>query len=551
MIGASPRPVAPRRAGVVWAVVTVAACLAFVFGLSAQTTPASPPSDAPASPDATPAPPPPDAYPVLPPYAPSNNASSPLLPASPPLPPHPSVPDASLLPPGGTPPPVPSPAPLPVVPQTGAAPLPVNSNVPVANGAPAAADLPGGAAGATTTNNTGAIRRFGYAFRLTTGITYDDNVFLTSDQALPVTTTGQKTASRRDFSRADTLFVIEPAVSLGYGDFVSRATNYIEFDYNADVLLYAKNTDQDTVQHSLGLQGAFHFAAVTLTLSQGVQILDSTDLSASNTGSLLGSTTGANTAASQVNLDASRRTSLNIYTTRLGANYALSDKTSIDLDGYFTADDYETLISSDTISADVFFNYSPTGKITLGLGVSGGYVIQSDPAPDEFYEQINVRLSYLPTSKLSFSGSLGLEFRETSGVNSTDITPVFSLSASYAPFDSTSLSLAANRSTATSAVLSGQNFDTTGFTVSINQRLFQRANAHLSFGYTHSNYVYSGTGVSANRDDDYYFVQPGIDYTIRDNLSAGIFYVHRQSASSLSGNSFSDNQIGARLSLSF
>ena len=535
----------------------LAAALAAAVGLlSAPALPAqtSSPDDAPSvsvTPDATPVPPP-DASSVLPPYAPSNNAASPLLPSSPPLPPRPSVPDPTLLPPGATPPPAAPPA-QPVLPQTIQPLPPANTGVLPASGNPGIAPSSGADAlgqGATTTTNTGAVRRFQYAFGLSTGVTYDDNVFLTPNDPTPLTNAAG-TASRRHFSRSDVYFSVTPSISLGYGDFISRATNYVEFDYNANALIYAQNTDQDTIQHSVALQGAYHFAQVTLTLSQSVQILDSTDLSAANPNTVGTSTTATTTNTAAVNLDTSQRTRLNVYGTSLNANYALSDKTSFDLGGSLNVSDYETLISSDTLGGSAYFNYSPTGKITLGVGVSAGYIIQDESAPDEEFEQINLRLSYAATSKLTVSGSVGVQFRETNGVGGTDVTPVFDLAVSYAPFDGTSLSLAASRSVQTSAVLTGENFDSTGFTFNVSQSLFQRATAHLSVGYTYSNYVFSGTGLSASRTDDYYFVQPGLDYTIRSNISAGIFYIHRQSSSSLLGNSFSDNQIGARLTLSF
>ncbi len=534
----------PRAAGGVRAVVFGVILAVFPAGLSAQS-----PADQPALPAS------PDAAPLPPPYASSDAAAPSLLPASPPLAPRPSVPTLSLLPPGGTPPPA-APLPLPVPEQAGSPLSPTASGTVLTNGAPGttpATELPGGAA---ATNVTANVRRFQYAFRLSTGIVYDDNVFLTPDAAsstpqTPAATAPLNNTPRRGISRSDVYFTIDPSVSLGYGDFLSRATNYVELDYNANVLLFTKNTDQDTVQHFVNLQGAYHFSQVTLTLSQGVQILNSAELGSVSAGSQLGG--GSPSAPStQVNLDASQRTALDLFTTRLSANYAFSPKTSVDLDGFFTAYDYETLISSDTFTGDAYFNYSPTGKITLGLGVTGGYTVQDEPAPHQFFEQLNLRLSYVATGKLNLSGSLGLEARETGGHDGgTTVNPVFDLTVSYAPFDSTSLALTASRRIETSAVLAGSDFDSTGFSFTISQRFFQRVYTRLSLGYTHSGYVGSGSGASLNRTDDYYFVQPSVDYSILQYLSAELFYTHRQSSSSLSGNGFSDNQIGARLSLSF
>ena len=534
MPGASPRRpvVACLAAVVVLAVATV---------VSPRPILAQEPTDQPglpASPDGSPAPGS-DANPALPPVAPPDNAASGLLPNNPPLPPHPSIPNVSLLP-DSTPAPSASPLPLPLVPQTD------SSLSPATPGAPGTTPATG--VGSTTTNQNDAARRFQYAFRLSTGVTYDDNIFLTANGSSPGTS-----SLRRGFSRQDVYFVIDPSVSLGYGDILNRATNYVEFDYTADALIYVRNTDQDTVQHFFNLQGAYHFAQITLTFSQGIQLLDSTDLSNVSSTGLLGNTSTNGTAPnSQVNLDTSRRTRVDIFTTHLDANYAFSDKTSSDLDGYFSANDYETLISSESLSGDLFFNYSPTGKTTFGLGATLGYTIQDKPAPNEFYQELNLRLSYLATGKLTFAGTVGLETRETSGVGGVDLTPIFSLSINYSATDTTALALTANRSIETSAVLTGENYDSTSFSFTISQTLFQRLSARLSLGYTNSAYTSTGRGSSnVNRTDDYYFIQPGIDYTLRDNLSVGVFYIHRQDFSSLSNTGFTDNQIGARLSLSF
>ncbi len=480
MIGAYPRRAAGAPAATLAAFCLLAILAAVGPGhLPAQSASPDTPSGA-TSPDASAPAPSSDANPPLPPYAPSNNAASPLLPASPPLAPRPSIPTLSLLP-DSTPSPVTTPAPLPVPSQTGPTLSPAATDALPTNGAPGTTPATALTGGATATGTTDAARRFQYAFRFSTGFTYDDNIFL-------ATAAGANNPNLRGRSRADVLFFIQPSVSLGYGDFLTRVTNYVEFDYTADALLYTNNTDQDTVQHFISLQGAYHFAQITLSLSQGVQILNSTDLgSAGGSGSQLGGApTNPGQNSSQVNLDASQRTGLNVYTTRGSLNYAISEKTSFDLGGYFSAYDYESLISSETISGDLYFNYSPTGKITLGLGATAGYVIQSDPAPNEFYEQINLRLTYAATSKLNFAGTVGVEFRESNGASGVSVTPVFDLTINYVPFDSTSLSFAASRRVSTSAVLTGQNFDTTGFTISASQRFFQRAYARLSFGYTNS-----------------------------------------------------------------
>ena len=114
-----------------------------------------------------------------------------------------------------------------------------------------------------------------------------------------------------------------------------------------------------------------------------------------------------------------------------------------------------------------------------------------------------------------------------------------------------------------SATLAGQDYTTTGFTVSARQRLFNRFYPSLTFGYENSAYFGTGTvgdpnangaisASSSSRTDNYVYVQPTVEVRIRDNWTASIFYTHRQNVSRGSGNTgFSDNQFGVRTSIAF
>ena len=229
----------------------------------------------------------------------------------------------------------------------------------------------------------------------------------------------------------------------------------------------------------------------------------------------------------------------------------MSDKVSYDASVQFSDSDYETLLSSSTLSGSLFFNYSPTGKTTVGLGVTAGYVFAEAPTPDQSFEQGNLRFNYTPSPKLLASGQVGLELRQSSAQGSSEVTPIFELSASYSPFDGTSISLDGNRQVETSAVLGGQDYTLTGITVSVSQRFFQRAYLRLSTGYSHTDYVAEANNVDAARSDNYYFLQPGVDITVRENITAGGFYSFRTSTSSQSNRNFNDNQVGLRLSFGF
>ena len=482
---------------------------------------------------------------------------SPALPADPTAPPSSTDPAASSLPTDPTapattgpptaptnplipsqPPPTANPFSAPTLsptPFSGAAAQPSNpfSLTPSAN---PSAPLPD----ATTTNNIGTARRFQYNFALTLGTTYDDNIFLES-------------ASRK---RSDVYFTLQPTVTLGFGGGGGDGLgNVVRFTYSPQVLLYAARTELDAVQQFVTLSGVYRLPRITLTGSLGVQILDSTDVgnpqaSATPGQSILPVSTSP---VSSINLDTSQRTRANLYSVALDANYFVSDKVSYDVAGQFSETDYqsEELVSSSALSGSFFFNYTPTGKTTVGVGVTGGYVPADTPTPNQSFEQSNLRFSFSPSPKLLATGQVGLEVRQSSGKSGSDLSPVFELDASYFPFDGSAISLTGNRQVQASAVLGGQDYTLTGFSVSFSQRFLQRVFLRLTTGYSHSDYTSETSSASAGRSDNYYFVQPGVDINLRDNLTVGGYYLFRSSTSSELDRNFTDNQIGVRVSFGF
>jgi hypothetical protein len=174
------------------------------------------------------------------------------------------------------------------------------------------------------------------------------------------------------------------------------------------------------------------------------------------------------------------------------------------------------------------------------------------PNEDQTYEQVNVRATYQVTGKISLNASAGVEFRqfENSGVDD-HVSPVYELGATYQPFDGTTINVTGTRRTLNSAVLTGQDYEVTSIILGARQRFFQRFYAGFTGGYEHSEYFDALAGIGANRKDDYFFIEPGIDVTLTSFWTMGIFYLHRDNSSSLERFSFYDNQVGIRTSLIF
>lgn len=369
-------------------------------------------------------------------------------------------------------------------------------------------------------------RRFKYNFGLTVRGVYDDNINLSS--------------VNRD---SGYYIAIEPFVSLALGN-AEEGFNYLNFTYRPSFFLFFDTRQDDTVQQIIHLDGERRFNRLSLSLAQDVQLLDGNDLNS------ISDPTGHS-----ANIDVAARVRHQIYTTVLGIAYDLSGKIFLSGGGNFCADEYDTQISSQDYSGNVFVNYRYSDKVIIGLGGTGGYNTTEDLGSggnDQIYEQANLRLSYIVTAKISLNASAGVEFRQFSGSSGGDQTsPVYELSASYQPFDGTSLTLTGSRHTANSAVLVGQDYAETTINFSVNQRLLQRVFLGLAVGYQNNDYFSTVNGIAATRNDDYYYVQPSVDVSVTRFWTVGAYYLYRQNDSSLQGFQFHNEQIGVRTSLTF
>jgi hypothetical protein len=282
-----------------------------------------------------------------------------------------------------------------------------------------------------------------------------------------------------------------------------------------------------------------------VTLAEEIAILDGTDLRGVGDASAPGG---------HVNLDVSGRTKFETYSTRMNASYDLSGKTflSTGFDSLITEYNSSSLFSSANLSENLFINYRYSDKVVFGIGGTGGYDFVDAPNPNQSFEQANLRASYQATGKISLNLSGGVEFRQFENNSRGEyISPVFELSASYQPFDATSLTLSGSRRTFNSGVLAGQDFAGTTITVSFRQRLLQRFYVGVSGGYQNSDYFSTVNGVAANRQDNYYFIEPSLDFSITRFWTIGGYYLHRKNDSSFQFFKFDDNQVGVRTALTF
>jgi hypothetical protein len=332
---------------------------------------------------------------------------------------------------------------------------------------------------------------------------------------------------------------IQPAIAVGFGDVVGRQGNYIRLDYAPDILLYPDHDEFNTVDHLIRLEAQYRFSRLTLYLDQDVQILKNTDIN---------STIGNGTTISIANVDVAGRTHVNVYRTYLGAAYVLTEKTFLSSDAEYSLYDYDPLISSERFIGHLFINYIPTGKLVVGIGGGGGIEWGDSPTPDQPFGSVNARVTYQATGKISLYAEGGAEFRdfEDGDTRGTYTTGTYELGATWQPFDGTLITLRGNRRIAVSAVLPGQDFTLSNILGGIRQRLFQRFYLGVTGGYEHDDYFATLNVVNATRDDDYWLIEPSLDFVLFRHSSIGAYYIHRENSSSIHTFSFVDNQVGIR-----
>lgn len=367
-------------------------------------------------------------------------------------------------------------------------------------------------------------RRFHYDFQLTVRGVYDDNVNLSQSN-----------------KQGDFYTSIEPVISLSLGGTGGDQTNFLHFVYAPNAYIFASRSNADALQHIIHLDAQRQFAKLTLGIGEDIQILDSTNLTS------LSDTTGR-----QANVDVGQRTKENIFTTNANLSYDLSSKTSLSFFGNYQVYDYPSLISSETVSGSLYLNYNYGAKVIVGIGGTGGYDTAQGSTSDQYFEQGNLQLTYRVSGKISFSGSAGIEVREFANNARGEYTsPVFNVTGSYQPFDSTTITLTGSRTTRNSAVVTGSDFASTKIDVGIRQRFLQRVSLGLNGGYENDDYFSAASNVNVSRNDNYYYIQSSIDVNVTRYWTVGAYYLHREDSSSLESFRFNDNQFGARTSLSF
>jgi hypothetical protein len=336
----------------------------------------------------------------------------------------------------------------------------------------------------------------------------------------------------------DFIFVVSPGIDITKADVEQDSISKLRLSYSPALVFFAKNSTNNSIDHFVHFDAGLALARLKMTVGQEFS-----------------------TAAGSVS-DVANRVNQTQYRTSGSLSYEVSEKTTANLSGNYRITEYEQLIPSEEWSIDIGAAYQVTPKVSLGLGVSFGelqvgrtpanltnqfFGIGREEALDggkQRFASPSLRASYRTTEKTDVSASVGAEWRQYED-GSSGMTPVFSLAGTYRPWEATTLSLEGHRREQSSAVLSGQNYVTTGFGFRIEQKFLQRYRGHLSYSYDVAEYQAAKRGVSASRVDDYFLLRYGVDVILAPSWSLGVFHQYRENTSSSQFN-FETHQVGVQ-----
>jgi hypothetical protein len=228
----------------------------------------------------------------------------------------------------------------------------------------------------------------------------------------------------------------------------------------------------------------------------------------------------------------------------------MNSKMSLDLaanQNFVSADQF---LSYDEWSTLDWLNYQFWPRLTAAVGVGGGYD-NEDTSPDMTFEQLQGRVNWRATDKISFQLHGGVEVRQfLSGGAGDLINPVFGASVQYQPFEQTKISLTGER-VVSASYLQNQVTETIGVSAGLNQRLLGKLFLNLNGGYQMVKYVSSVNTSGSNRRDDYCFLNAQLNRVFLKRGTIAVLYQISKDDSSLPGYSFTSHQVGFQIGYSY
>lgn len=357
--------------------------------------------------------------------------------------------------------------------------------------------------------DAGKIRREGLDLGVIVSGAYNDNITLSS--ASPV----------KDF-------VIRATPSMAYIRGSAEATDggYLKVAYKPTAVVYTDNgspnrIDQDA-SWEVGLRGR------KLAIAYGGRVQQ------------LGDATP----------DAGQQTDRLMLEQVVRTAWSATERTSLELAAGQSSADYEQrgLVDSGGAYGEVALRYTHSPKTRVGLAYRAG-TFSVDGAGDQQVQRGTVRMEWKPREKLSVDLEAGAEHRSFDNGSSTK--PVIEAKVTWTPRPGTEVSLGGYERTEASSFFAGQNYDVTGASVGLSQKIGEKWSARIEGGMEHASYSrVSGTG-PANRKDRILFLRPSLRCQTSENSQIEWFYRYERNQSNQTGFGYDNHIIGLQFGYEF
>jgi hypothetical protein len=355
--------------------------------------------------------------------------------------------------------------------------------------------------------------------------TWDSNIFI------------QSSGEESDF-----IVSFSPGMAVGIGEFRQELANpgtfrdrfdrtdaelgrrFFFLDYNPSYHLYTSNSGESSLEHDLRAEGRYTFTKLTIGATARFETLNVADS------------------------DIGERISMRRFNARIGADYAITGKTTIEAAFDHSIRDFEGERNDITeYRASTWIDYQALPKTNLALGYTHGWV-DVDNGNSQDFDQVQLRVVWKATEKISARLSGGVEFRGIE--NRDDVTNgTFAVGLVYNPFDATSIFLNGFRRTTTSASGFNETYATTGFDARLVQRFSQKYYLTVAGGMQSADYDENAGGFS--RQDDYGWTRLSLGWDVNKWLTTMVAYEYRTNDSNQHSRSFDDHLFYLQFSFLF
>ena len=251
-------------------------------------------------------------------------------------------------------------------------------------------------------------------------------------------------------------------------------------------------------------------------------------------------------------VETASQTKQEVFGTSLTASHQLNEKFSTDLSLSQQITDVSGGQSTRSWSVQDWLNYKVAQRVFFGIGGTVGYV-NVDIGPDQVSEELQARIQWRVTDKISFNVRGGLNYQQILDEAYSDpLSPVFGVDVQYAPFEQTRIFLSADRSVSSSQYyILGNTTEGTTVGLTLTQRLFEKYHFSTSLNYAHTDYTLTLVSISDVRSDDTYSFSASLNRTIFKRGSVGVSYQYGKNVSNRSGFGYMSNQIGLQASFAY